>query len=410
MYSITWILTAIVCILVLAEISMLYSKSAITGNRLLPEKFSNSDENEVRITIKNNFRFKLFIEVIDEIPIQFQKRDFLKKFLIPAHSSEVFNYYLKPYDRGEYYFGNLNIFATSILKLVRRRFVFNKDQLVKVYPSFIQMRKLDFLALDQKISMPGIKKIRRIGHTMEFEQIKDYVRGDDVRTINWKATAKHGNLMINQFQDERAQPVYSIIDSGRVMKMPFEGLSLLDYAINSALAFSNVALRKKDKIGLVSFSKEIEVLQKASSRLSQLNKLMENLYNINTDYEDSDFGMLYGRMRKMIPHRSLIMLYTNFEHLSGLKRQLPYLKAIAKSHLLVVIFFENTEVSKITNIQIASVAEGARQTLAEQFMHDKLLMQKELQQNGINTLLTKPKDLSVNAINKYLEIKARGLI
>lgn len=119
------------------------------------------------------------------------------------------------------------------------------------------------MALDQKINLHGIKRIRRIGHTMEFEQIKEYVRGDDVRTINWKATAKNNHLMVNQFQDERSQPVYSVIDCGRMMKMPFEGLSLLDYAINSSLAFSNVALKKKDKVGILSFSNKIDKLQKS---------------------------------------------------------------------------------------------------------------------------------------------------
>ncbi|MDR5589981.1 DUF58 domain-containing protein [Christiangramia sp. SM2212] len=410
LYSITWIITAILGVLVLTDIVALYSKSSISADRLLPEKFSNSDENTVEIQIKNDYGFKLHAEVIDEIPIQFQKRDFLRSIELQSGKKIRFEYLLKPLKRGEYVFGNLNIYVFSILKLAKRRFVYNKDQMVKVYPSFIQMKKLDFMALDQKINMHGIKKIRRIGHTMEFEQIKEYVRGDDVRTINWKATAKHKQLMVNQFQDERSQPVYSIIDSGRMMKMPFEGLSLLDYAINSSLAFSNIALKKKDKVGMLSFSNKMDKLQKASSKLSQLNRIMEALYNVDTGFYDSDFSLLYSRIKKNITHRSLLMLYTNFEHISALNRQLPYLKAIAKNHMLVVIFFENTEMTKLTNITPENISESAHQTVAEQFAHNKLLMAKELQRHGIQTLLTPPKDLSVNAINKYLEIKARGLL
>ena len=216
--------------------------------------------------------------------------------------------------------------------------------------------------------------------------------------------------MVNQFQDERSQPVYSVIDCGRVMKMPFEGLSLLDYAINSSLAFSNVALKKKDKVGMLSFSNKIDKLQKASSKLSQLNRILEALYNVNTGFYDSDFSLLYSRVKKHLTHRSLLMLYTNFEHMSGLQRQLPYLKALAKQHLLVVIFFENTEMTKLTRIDPENVSQSAHQTIAEQFAHNKVLMAKELQRHGIQTLLTAPKDLSINAINKYLEIKARGLL
>nr|WP_279344202.1 DUF58 domain-containing protein [Gramella jeungdoensis] len=403
-------MTSILLVLLFTDIITLYSGSHIDADRILPEKFSNSDENRVEISIKNSYGFKLNAEVIDEIPVQFQKRDFLRSADLLPHNTLSFEYFLKPLNRGEYVFGNLNIYITTFLKLAKRRYVFNKDQMVKVYPSFVQMKKLDFLAMDQKISLQGIKKIRRIGHTMEFEQIKEYVRGDDVRTINWKATAKHSNLMVNQFQDERAQPVYSVIDCGRVMKMPFEGLSLLDYAINSTLAFSNVALKKKDRVGMLVFSKKIDSLKKASARLSQLNHIMEALYNINTGYLDSDFSLLYSRIKKNLSHRSLLMLYTNFEHMSGLKRQLPFLKALAKNHLLVVIFFENTEITKLTEVAPQNLSESAHQTVAEQFAHNKKLMAKELQRHGIQTLLTPPKDLSVNTINKYLEIKARGLL
>ncbi len=406
----TWVFAAIILVLALIDIIILFTGTGIKAERTLPEKFSNSDENIVQIIIESTFGFKVFAEVIDEIPVQFQKRDFLKTLRLSEYSSTSFEYLLKPLKRGEYIFGNLNVYILSPLKLAKRKFIFNKDQQVKVYPSFVQMKKLDFLALDQKISLHGIKRIRRIGHTMEFEQIKEYVRGDDVRTINWKATAKHGNLMVNQFQDERSQPVYSVIDCGRIMKMPFEGLSLLDYAINSALAFSNVALKKKDKVGLLSFSNKIDNLQKASSKLSQLNLLMEALYKVNTGYYDSDYSLLYSRVKKHITHRSLLMLYTNFEHMSGLQRQLPFLKALARQHLLVVIFFENTEVTRLTEIIPATIRESAQQTVAEQFLHDKLLMVKELQRHSIQTILTKPAELSINTINKYLEIKSRGLL
>ncbi|MBT8295198.1 MAG: DUF58 domain-containing protein [Gramella sp.] len=410
LYSFIWILTGILMVLILADIIALFQASRITADRRLPEKFSNSDLNNVTISIYNKYGFPVLSEVIDEIPVQFQKRDFLQTIHLPAHTKKEFDYQLKPLLRGEYVFGNLNIYISTTLKLAKKRFVFNKDQMVKVYPSFIQMKKLDFLALDQKISLHGLKRIRRIGHTMEFEQIKEYVRGDDVRTINWKATAKQGNLMVNQFQDERSQPVYSVIDCGRMMKMPFNGLSLLDYAINSSLAFSNVALKKKDKIGMLSFSNKIDHLQKASSRLSQLNQIMEALYNVDTGFYDSDYSLLYSRVKKHLTHRSLLMLYTNFEHMSGLQRQLPFLKALSKQHLVVVIFFENTEIIKLANIKPGSASESAHQTIAEEFAHNKKLMAKELQRHGIQTLLTRPEDLSINAINKYLEIKSRGLL
>ncbi|NJY62415.1 DUF58 domain-containing protein [Salinimicrobium sp. CDJ15-81-2] len=410
LYPILWLLTIIFLLIVMADVIALYKSRGITAERILPEKFSNSDENEVQVMLQNYYGFKANVEIIDEIPVQFQKRDFLHRLKIPQQSSSTLNYSLRPVERGEYFFGNLNVFASTPLKLVKRRQRFQKEQMVKVYPSFIQMKKYDFMAIDRKIAQPGLKKIRKIGHTMEFEQIRDYVLGDDVRSINWKATAKQGDLMVNQYQDERSQPVYSVIDTGRTMKMPFNHLKLLDYAVNSALAFSNIALKKKDKAGLITFSNKMEKVIPASSKKTHLNLLLETLYNVNTRFNDSDFGLLYTHANRRLPQRSLLLLYTNFEHLSALHRQLPYLLALARKHLLVVIFFENTELESFIQADAEKLGEIFDQTIAEQFSYDKRLMAKELQKHGIQTILTKPEDLTVNTINKYLEIKKRGIL
>lgn len=410
LYTGVWLLTIILLVFVVLDGITLFSKQGVSAKRIVPEKLSNSDQNPIILHIKNNFGFQIEVEIIDEIPVQFQKRDFLAMLIIKSRKRTEYEYGLRPVERGVYKFGKLNIFISSPLKLVKKRLIFDEDQTVKVYPSFIQMRQYDFMAIDNRLRQPGLKKIRRIGHTQEFEQIKEYVTGDDVRSINWKATAKQAGLMVNQYQEEKAQPVYLLIDTGRVMKMPFNGLSLLDYAINSSLAFSNVALQKKDKVGLLFFSNEAGNLLPATSKKSHLFTILESLYNIRTEFLDSDFGLLYAWVKRKINHRSLLMLYTNFEHMNGLERNLGYLKALARQHVLVVIFFENTELEQAIMHPVDNLPDIAHQTIAEDFIFEKRLMVKKLQQHGIQTILTKPQDLTVNTINKYLEIKARGLL
>ncbi len=410
LYPIAWVLTLLLVGLFLFDIYLMYSINGITGTRKLPQKLSNSDLNPISVEFTSKYPFKAYVSLIDELPVQFQKRDFEFKTDLIKDEKKLFEYTVRPVDRGEYVFGNLNIFASSPLKIVRRRYVFQKDQMVPVYPSIIQMQQYDFLAISNKLTLFGLKKIRRIGHTQEFEQIKEYVQGDDIRTVNWKATAKQNQLMVNQFQDEKAQPIYSIIDTGRVMKMPFNELKLLDYAINSTLAFSNVALKRNDKTGLVSFSKNIETHVPAVQKLTHLNTILEKLYNIGTEFTDSDFGLLYAHIKRKINHRSLLLLYTNFEHISALKRQLPFLLAIAKKHVLVVIFFENSELEELISTDAEDLQTIYHKTIAEKFSLEKKLMQRELQQYGIQTILTKPEQLTINTINKYLEIKARGLL
>ncbi len=411
LYSIAWILVVIILVVLLIDLLLLYQpKNAINARRILPDKFSNSDNNPVPITITNNYNFKTYIDVIDELPVQFQKRDFSYKAALNPNQNHDFEYLVRPVDRGEYYFGHLNVFVSSTLKIIKRKYQFQNQQMVMVYPSIIQMQKYDFLAISNSLTQIGLKKIRRIGHTSEFEQIKEYVNGDDFRTVNWKATAKHAQLMMNQYQDEKSQPIYSIIDTGRVMKMPFNGLKLLDYAINSTLAFSNVALKKHDKVGMLSFSKKIEAFLPAIHKLTYLNRILETLYNIDTQFNDSDFGLLYAQLKRKVTHRSLLLLYTNFEHLSALKRQMPYLQAISKKHMLVVVLFENTELETIIKTNAEDLQSIYHKTIAEKFAFEKRLMVKELQKHGIQAILTPPEKLTINTINKYLEIKARGLL
>ena len=141
-----------------------------------------------------------------------------------------------------------------------------------------------------------------------------------------------------------------------------------------------------------------------------MQQILENLYHVKTDFFESDYSRLYADIKKNINQRSLILLYTNFETLEGLHRQLPYLKGIAKNHLLVVIFFQNTELFTITQKKSENVQEIYDKVIAEKFIYEKKLIVNELKKNGIYSVLTQPENLTLDTINKYLEIKARGIL
>lgn len=401
----------ILIFLVVVDCLLLYlNKTGIQARRVLPEKLSNGDENTIEIYVVNRFQLKVALKIIDELPIQWQQRNFKIESIANPSEEKKFTYTVRPTERGEYHFGNLNVFASSIIGLVVRKQQFSAEAMVPNYPSFLQLKKFDFIAFSNRLKFFGLKKIRRIGNTMEFEQIKEYVTGDDIRNINWKATAKKNELMVNQFQDEKSQPIYSVIDKGRVMKMPFNNLSLLDYAINATLVISNIALKKQDKAGMFTFSRKIEDRVVAQRRSSQMNLILESLYNVKTDFSESDFSRLYVDIKRHVKQRSLLLLYTNFETMDALHRQLPYFQAINKTHLLVVIFFENTELKEFTDRKATNTREIFEKTIAEKFRYEKKLIVNELHKYGIQTILTAPEALTVNTINKYLEIKARGLL
>ena len=407
-YSLPEILLKCTLLLVGIDYFFLFmnSKSPI-AERQVTERLSNGDENTISVIIKNQFSFRIVMEIIDELPWQFQIRDWKRKIQLKSKERKEISYTLRPVERGEYHFGDIILFVTSLLGLVSRRFKIRAASMVPVFPSFMHIRKYELLSKATLQSESGNKRMRKIGHSMEFEQVMEYVQGADVRTLNWKASARKGALMVNTYTDEKSQQVYCIIDKGRLMKMPFEGLTLLDFAINSCLAVSNVCLNKQDRVGLITFSNKIGQILPADRKPIQKENLLQVLYNQKTNFLESDFEMLYMQIRKRIKHRSLLILFTNFESLSGLNRQINYLRSLASHHLLLVIFFENTELQQLTKLKTNNIEEIYIKTVAEKFSFEKRLIVKELMKYGILSILTSPQKLTIDTVNKYLELKAR---
>lgn len=380
------------------------------AKRIMAERFSNGDENLISIYFENKYALPVTLEVIDEVPNQFQKRDVLFQLRLQPKEEKHLQYHLRPVKRGDYQFGHLHVFVQSSIHFFKRRFSFDNEINISVYPSYLQLRKYQLMAISNRLSETGVKKIRRFGHSMEFEQIKEYIQGDDYRTLNWRATARRGQLMVNTYSDEKSQQIYCVIDKGRVMKMPFEELSLLDYSINASLVLSNVALIKQDKAGIISFAENVSSFLKADKKALQMQAVLETLYNQKTRYLESDYERLYGLLKTKVTQRSLIVLFTNFESLSSMRRQLPYLKKIASQHLLLTVFFANTELDGVIESTVKSTEEVYIKTIAEQFVWEKKQIVKELSRFGIMAILTTPKNLTINTLNKYLEIKAKNLI
>ncbi|MGB7499213.1 MAG: DUF58 domain-containing protein [Moheibacter sp.] len=410
MISVSEMLLFAMILFVLIDLILLFSsRTGVSGERIVNDKLSNFDSNRVQLKLKNHFGYRISYSLIEELPAQFQIFDFNMKGKLSGRNEITLKYELTPKERGVYSFGNTNAFVSSPLGFLQRRIVLKTETRIRVYPSFLKLHHYSLQNFKAHLNEIGQKKIRRLGHSMEFEQIKNYVSGDDIRTINWKATAKQQKLMVNQYVDEKSQQIYCAIDKGRVMKMPFNGMTLLDYSINSALIFCNVVLQNHDRAGIFTFSSQLEDLVKAERRTSQIRKISESLYGISSDFKESDYGKLYNSIKHKITQRSLILIFTNFESLDSLHRQLPYLVGINKNHLLIPIFFRNTELEEFIENPTED-SDVYQRTMAEKFIYEKQQIVLELNRHGIQAILTRPEDLTVNTINKYLEIKSKGMI
>lgn len=404
LYTVGRLLTLALFLATVTDIVLLWHKRAVTAERRLSTRFSNGDDNPVTISVESTYPFPVRFEVIDELPFQFQQRDNTSH--ISSFTSQFsFKTSLRPTRRGIYSFGHVMVFASTRLGLVERRYRCAAPCDVSVYPSYQKLHQYELMAISRNLQEPGIKRIRRIGHNTEFEHIRDYLKGDDYRTINWRATARLSRPMVNVYQDERSQQVFSIVDKGRVMQQAFEGMTLLDYAINASLALSYVAMRKEDRAGLITFADSVGTFVAADRRSGHINKLMETLYAEQTDFGETDFSALSVAVGRHINKHSLLILYTNFMGLVSLQRQLPFLQQIARRHRLLVVFFEDVELLQFMATPAATKEEVCQHEVAEKFAAEKQLISATLRQYGILSLLTTPQDLSVGVINRYLAIR-----
>ena len=402
-------LLVLFALMLVADIALLWTRRGITASRHCSSRFSNGDENPVSLQVENNYPFAVKLNIIDEIPHIFQRRDVNFSLRLKARENGTVDYTLRPTKRGVYGFGQIRAFASSPIGLVQRRFTCDEPTDVAVYPSYLMLNQYEFLAISNNLTEMGIKRIRRVGNNTEFEQIKSYVQGDDYRHINWKASARTHHLMVNVYTDERSQQIINVIDKGRIMQQAFAGMTILDYAINTSLVLSYVALHRDDKAGVITFADKFSDFVKPDRGPAQMNDILECLYHQTTDFAESDYSTLVVNTNHLVGRRSLLILYTNFFDYNGMLRQLPYLRQLNSRHRLLVVFFIDEERRDFINQQPHSIKEYYEHSIAAKIDHEQTLIINTLRQFGINSLLTSPQNLSVNVINRYLEMKSRGM-
>lgn len=397
--------------LTMLDVLLVFSnRNPISVERKVVNRLNLGDENPVHLTVINNTAQPINFSLIEGYPVEMQDRSTVMKGILGPNAAKTFDYSFVPKRRGEYEFRDVFLILRSMFFLASRRIELPMKEMIHVYPSVVQMKKYELLVFQQQKTSLGIKKIRRLGNNSEFEQIKNYVQGDELKTINWKATSRRNELMVNQYQEEKSQSIYCIIDKSRNMQMEFEGLSMLDYSINSTLVFSNIALKKGDKAGLITYSDKIGTMLAAERSGGQMRRIHEALYNQRTQYKEGNYELLYQSIRRTVKSRSLLVLFTNFETEFSMRRAIPMLRRLNQKHVLVVVFFENSDLQQLAYRPSTTIQEVYQATVAERMISVKSRIAQELRQNGIQTVLTLPNELSINTINKYLELKAKGAV
>jgi len=384
--------------------------SPLRYERTMNRWLNLGDANKVQIIVTNTTNYVLSFRLHEGFPTEMQERSLTFDAHLSSGKSIELSYDFVPKKRGQVLFQDAFFLVASFFRLANRRVRIAAQQSLKVYPSILQLKKYELIVFHQERQKIGIKRFRRLGNNSEFEQIKDYVPGDELRAINWKATSRTNTLMTNTYQEEKSQNIVCVLDKSRMMQMEFDQLSLLDYSINSILALSNILIKNGDKAGLITFADKIGTKIPATKTKLQMQLIMDALYNQTTLFNDPNYELMAQSIRQTVKIRSLIMLFTNFETEEAFNRALPTLIQINQKHVVVIVMFQNSDIELLAFKPPTTIRHVYQNIVAEQMITLKDKLVRRLQQNKIQTILTTPHDLSINAINKYLELKAKGFI
>lgn len=322
------------------------------------------------------------------------------------------SYSLLPNRRGRYELGRLLLFTRFLGFLERRIVLVPEGRVVEVYPAFSRLRDKDRQARSQQVLTSGMHRRQQPSNQTEFKDIREYVFADDIRTVNWKATARAARTMVNTYEDERSQMVINIIDCSRTMHRTFDGLMLQDYAVNAALLLSYSALTVEgDSAGLLTYGPAGINMLPPHSGEKQLKTIMHHLYNLETEYGEGDLEEVCLVLDRRVQRRSIVVLHTDFSTLTSLERQLPFLRRISRRHNLVVVMFIDRELQNVSERVFeddkTSLTKYVERSFASDLVLQKIIIAEKLQQQGIHCVLTYPEQLSFAVVRKYLELRRK---
>ena len=310
-FAVSLLYNGLLSVLFITDLFVTSGKKRLEVSRECEEKLSLGAINPIVIRIRNNTRHLLKITFRDDVPEGIKVQNPMVNLIAPPHLDSMVQYNVIPVKRGQFIFGDISARYTGVLGLCTRTVRFPCEHAYKVYPNLRDLRRLSLAAINKSQLIYGFRKTRAYSAGTEFESLREYNRDDDYRKINWMATARENKLIVNNYQPERNQQVFIILDSSRVMNSEINSIKKLDYAVNSAFLLANTAVKKGDSTGLMVFDSTVRRFIKPGKGSSQFQLIAEQLYNIEENLVTADYtgALLYlnGRQNK----RSLLCIFTD---------------------------------------------------------------------------------------------------
>jgi uncharacterized protein (DUF58 family) len=392
-----------------AAISVLLSPhpAEIAIRRNLPERLSLDSVNQVGWDLRNRARSAVQFELTEDVPESIERDAAVVSGTILPRSSVELRYGVRPTRRGLHQFGDIFLrYRLPPGLLVRQQRLRVRDA-VKVYPNVASLARYELAAQRRLTTQIGMMPVRLRGQGSLFESLRDYVPGDELADVAWKATARHGRPITRNYETDRSQNVLVVLDCGRLMVPPVDRLSRLDCAINATLLLSYVAMKQGDHIGLVAFSDRIETYVPPVKGRAALGRMNEALYRLEARLREPNYEQVCKFLALRHRKRSLIVILTDVIDKDASSMLLAYTARFARYHLPLCVTLRNLEVERLAAAEPQAVDDCFSKTVALKMLARRAEALARMRQFGVGVLDVDPRQLTPQLLHRYLLLKAR---
>ena len=385
--------------------------AGVRVSRTFSGRLAVGAETEVHIQVQNSSTHPVSLIIKDEYPPQMTLNGVREaRLLVDAQTSATLLYGLTPPRRGRFEFGATAIRFISRLKLVWCEMKIGTTEAVKVYPNMRRAREAELKALGARSLVAAHRKTSWRGEGREFESMRDYVRGDELRHISWTATARRGKLTTRQYQIERDQTILIALDAGRLMTARIERETKLDSAVHATLALMSAAARAGDNAGLVVFGRRIKSYLPPNRGREHIEAALEALYAIEPEMIEPSYARAFEFISANSKRRSLVVLLTDLVDEEGSKELLTSLHLLRPRHLPLVVTIADRDLKAVVRETPSSVRDLFTQSVAEEIIHYREAALRMVESQGGLALDVTAAALAPTLLETYLRVKERGLL
>ena len=396
-------------LLLVADAVAIPGADQLSATRRTPARISLGAEAEVEVRLDNRTARPVRVRVTDDLPPILERAGpDVADVWVPARREERIPYTVRTVRRGDGAFGDVHLRVAGPLGMAWRQRRVPHAQAVRVVPGVLEVKRYRLLGLRNRLREAGFRSVRQRGEGGAFESLREYVAGDDPRTLDWKASARRGDLIVRQFELERRQNVMIAIDAGRLMTQKVGARERLDYALTAALLLADVARVHDDAVGLLVFSDRVEhFIPPARNSLA---RLAEALGEVHASMVEPNYPAAFTYFGRQVRRRSLLVLFTDIIDPLASAAVVSQLSRAADRHLPLAVAIRNPDLEAAAALPATDDASVYRRAAAEELLQARSAALAAMQRAGVLVADTRPGDAVPAVVNRYLDVKRRGML